>query len=98
GTPGGAPPLAADPAFLLPKWQDSVVALWTADTRASGFVFDAKGLVATNQRVVGTATTVEVQLTPTLKVAGRVLAADPVRDVAVLWIDATIAASLKPVP
>ena len=37
---------------------------------------DAKGLIATNQRVVGTATSVEVQLTPTLKVAATVLAAD----------------------
>ncbi len=94
----GAAPLEADPAFLLPEWQDSVVALWTADTRASGFVFDAKGLVATSQRVVGTATSVEVQLTTALKVTGRVLAADAARDVAVVWIDPTVAGSVKPVP
>ena len=54
----------ADPSFLLPQWQDSVVALWTPTTHASGFVVDAKGLIATNQRVIGTATSVEVQLTP----------------------------------
>ena len=94
----GRAPLEADPAFLLPEWQDSVIALWTADTRASGFIFDAKGLVATNQRVVGTATSVEVQLTTTLKVTGRVLAADAARDVAIVWIDPTVAASVKPVP
>ena len=52
------------PSFLLPQWQDSVVALWTPTTHASGFVVDAKGLVATNQRVIGTATSVEVQLAP----------------------------------
>jgi S1-C subfamily serine protease len=97
-TTTGAPPLTADPAFLLPAWQDSVVALWTADTRASGFVFDARGLVATNQRVVGTAASVEVQLTTTTKVAGRVLAADAARDVAVVWIDPKVAASMKPLP
>src|SRR5438093_7674087 len=33
-TTGAAP--EADPAFLLPQWQDSVVALWTSDTHASG--------------------------------------------------------------
>src|SRR5207342_3769087 len=61
GAPGGAtttegPPLEADPAFLLPRWQDSIVAIWTTRTRASGFVIDARGLVATNRRSIGTAT------------------------------------------
>jgi S1-C subfamily serine protease len=89
--------LETDPSFLLSQWQASVVALWTPTTRASGFVVDARGLVATNQRGLGTATVVEVQLTPTVKVAARVLATDPVRDVAVLWISPTVAASVKPV-
>ena len=69
------------------QWQDSVVALWTPTTHASGFVIDAKGLIATSQRAIGAATSVEVQLTPAVKVAARVLVADPARDVAVLWID-----------
>ena len=80
------------------QWQDSVVALWTPTTHASGFVIDAKGLIATNQRVIGTATSVEVQLTPDVKVAASVLAADPARDVAVLWIDPKVVASVRPVP
>ncbi len=78
-------------------------ALWTPNTRASGFLVDAKGLIATNQRVIGTATSVEVQLTPAVKVAARVLAADSVRDVAILRIDpkaarvgATRAAGMRP--
>ena len=93
-----AAPLEADPSFLLPQWQDSVVALWTPTTHASGFVVDAKGLIATNQRVIGAATSVEVQLTPAVKVAARVLAADPARDVAILWIDPKVAAAVRPVP
>ena len=96
-TPSAAP-LENDPSFLLPQWQDSVVALWTPTTHASGFLIDAKGLIATNQRVIGTATPVEVQLSPDVKVAASVLAADPVRDVAVLWINPMVAASLRPVP
>ena len=30
----------ADPSFLLPQWQDSVFAIWTAKTHASGFLVD----------------------------------------------------------
>jgi S1-C subfamily serine protease len=97
-TATSAATLEADPSFLLPQWQDSVVALWTPSTHASGFLIDAKGLIATNQRVIGTATSVEVQLSPDVKVAASVLAADPVRDVAVLWIDPRVSASLRSVP
>src|SRR6266511_913875 len=77
GTTTGGAPVEADPAFLLPEWQDSVVALWTQNTHASGFVVDAKGLIATNQRVIGTATSVEVQLTTALTVAVSVALAEP---------------------
>jgi S1-C subfamily serine protease len=97
-TTTAAAPLEADPSALLMQWQDSVVALWTATTHASGFVIDARGLIATSQRVIGRAASVEVQLTRAVKVAGRVLAADPVRDVAIILIDPKVLASLRPVP
>jgi hypothetical protein len=84
--------------LLLPQWQDSVVAVWTAESRASGFVVDVSGLVLTSQRAIGGASAVDVQLTPSVKVAARVLVADRVRDVAVLWIDPATAASVRPVP
>jgi S1-C subfamily serine protease len=98
GPVASAAPLAADSSALLMQWQDGVVALWTPTTHASGFVVDAKGLIATNQRAIGAATSVEVQIAPAVKVAARVLAADPGRDVAVLWIDPTVAASARVVP
>ena len=87
-----------DSSSLLIQWKDSVVALWTPTTHASTFVIGANGLMATNQRVIGTATSVEVQLTPAVKVAASVLEADSERDVAVLWIDPTLTASLRPIP
>ncbi|HMF59127.1 MAG TPA: serine protease [Vicinamibacterales bacterium] len=90
--------LESDPSSLLALWQDSVVAIWTPTTHASGFVFDAKGLIATSQQVIGKATSVEVQLTPAIKVAARVLMADAVRDVAVLAIDPKVLASVRAVP
>jgi len=93
-----AAPAETDPAFLLLQWQDSVVTLWTPTAYASGFVIDARGLIATNQRVVGNATSVEVQLSPSVKVAAKVLHADAERDVAILWIDPKAVASVRPVP
>lgn len=89
---------ANDPSFLLRQWQDSVVAIWTPSTRASGFLFDERGLIATNQRVVGTASFVEVQLTAAIKVAASVLVADAARDAAILWIDPAVIASMPLVP
>ncbi len=88
----------ADATDVLLRWQQSVVALWTPTTHASGVVIDARGLVVTNQQVVGAATTVEVQLTPVLKVRGAVLAADRASDVAVVRIDPAAVASIAPVP
>lgn len=93
----GAPPANAS-SSLLARWQDSVVGLWTPTLRALGVVVDARGLVATNQRIIGDATPVEVQLSPTVKVAARLLAADSLRDVAILWIDSAVTASIQPVP
>jgi hypothetical protein len=97
--PSGTAEQDVDPSALLIEWQDSVVALWTPTTRATGFLVDAKGLIATSQRAIGAATTpVEVQITPAIKVAGRVLAADAERGVAVLWVDPAVVGSLRPVP
>jgi S1-C subfamily serine protease len=87
-----------DPWVTLRQWLDSVVGLWTPTSHASGFLIGENGLIATNQRVLGTATAVEVQITPAVKVAARVLVADAARDVAVLWIDPAAVASVRPVP
>ena len=94
--PGAAP--ESDTGFLLQQWRNSVVGIWTANTHASGFLVDSKGLVVTNQRGIGAATSAEVQLTRERKVAARVLAADVERDVAILWLDPTAVAGVRPVP
>jgi Trypsin-like peptidase domain len=94
----GAPALESDPSLILLKWKDSVVGLWTEKAHASGFVIDAKGLIATNQRVVGTANSVEAQISPDVKVAARVLVSDAARDVAILWINPSVVASIRPLP
>ena len=98
GTTDAAAPLATDTSLSLRRWLDSVVELWTPTAHASGFLVDAAGLIATNQRVVGDATSVEVQLSRSVKVAGTVIEADRQRDIAVIRIDPAVMASIRPVP
>ena len=88
---------AGSPSALLIDWQNSVVSIWSPTTLGSGFLIDARGLIATNQRLVGKATTLEVQVSPTEKVAARVLTKDPDRNVAILWVDPKAVASVRPV-
>ncbi len=87
----------SDPSLLLMPWNDSVFGVWTPTAHASGFLIDSNGFIATNQRAVGTATAVEVQLTPAVKVAGRVLATNADRDVALVRVDPKAVETLRPV-
>jgi S1-C subfamily serine protease len=91
-------PLETEPSLKLEPWQDSVVALWTPTARASAFLIDAVGLLATSARAIGSAPAVEVQVSATLKVPGRVLAADHAKDVAVVRVDPAALGAAKPVP
>ena len=98
GTTNADTPLPTDTSLLLRQWLDSVVEVWTPTAHASGFLIDTTGLIATNQRVVGDATSVEVQLSRSIKVAGTVVEADRERDIAVVRINPTVMASITPVP
>jgi hypothetical protein len=98
GTTTADTPPATDTSFLLRQWLDSVVQVWTPTGHASGFLVDATGLIATNQRVVGDASSVEVQLSRSIKVAGTLVLADRERDIALVRINPTVMASIAPVP
>jgi S1-C subfamily serine protease len=98
GTTTADTPLSTDTSLRLQPWLDSVVEVWTPTAHASGFLVDTTGLIATNQRVVGDATSVEVQLSRSIKVAGTVVAADRERDIAVVRINPTVMAAITPVP
>jgi S1-C subfamily serine protease len=91
-------PSDTDPSFLASQWQQSVVALWMPTRHASGFVIDARGLIVTNAHAVGMATSAEAQFGPDVKVRATVLAADSTRDVAILWVNASVISSLRPLP
>jgi hypothetical protein len=84
-----------DPSVLASQWQESVVGLWTPTRHASGFVVDARGLIVTNQRGIGTATSAEAQFAPDVRVRATVLASDPQRDVAILQVNPSVVSSLR---
>jgi S1-C subfamily serine protease len=90
-------PSASGASGLLLDWANSVMSIWSPTSLGSGFLIDARGLIATNQRLVGAAQSVEVQLSPTEKYAARVLVSDPDKNVAILWIDPKVVASARPV-
>jgi hypothetical protein len=85
-------------SMAMMERQDSVVALWTTARHASGFVIDPKGLIATSRHAIGAATSVEVQLTDAVKVAGSVLVSDTARDVAIVRIDPAAVGSTAAIP
>lgn len=95
--PSNAEP-GEDRASIAARWQESVVAIWSPRSHASGVVVDGAGLVVTNHQGVGADTAVEVQFSPTRKVRGLVVATDAERDLAVVRIDPAVAAAVPVVP
>ena len=69
---------------LFQKFQNSVVTVWSEIGSGTGFVVDASGLIVTNQHVIGPSQIVSVQFDSQRKIAARLLAFDPDKDVAVL--------------
>ena len=91
---GGASP---DLGSVFDTWQGSIVTIWSETGRGLGFLLNTNGLLATTARVVGRSESVEVEISPTAKVAARVVAVDSTRNVAVVWMDPAAAASMRPV-
>ena len=92
----------ADGAAILNKWRDSIAEIWTPSRHATGFVVDARGLVATNDRTIGDATDVEVEfsgktLAERIKVPGRVIASDRLQGVSIIWVNPDVVASRQPI-
>ncbi len=95
--PVGTETPSSAPSFQAGKWLDSVVAIWSPTSRATGFLVDARGLIATRGLAAAKGTMVAVQVSGELKVAARVLLSDPARDVAIVWVHPTVIAGRTPV-
>jgi len=87
-----------DPKLYALRWRSAVVGVWSPTARVTGFLADAAGLIVTNQRGVSSAQTVEVQLSSSRKVSGRVIAADAKADVAVIQINPQVLSGIAAVP
>jgi len=82
---------------LFKIWQNSVVTVWGETGHGSGFLIDKRGLIATNQHVVANFDYAAVQLDENTKLAARIVARSPERDVAILWVSAERVSSMQPV-
>ena len=91
----------ADSAAILHKWQGSIVEIWSPARHATGFIVDARGLIATNDRTIGDATDVEIEFgasaTDRQKIAGRVIASDRTQGVTLVWVDPAAIQSRPPI-
>lgn len=94
----GTDPPSSDPAFLPGKWRDSVMAVWSPTSRATGFLFDALGLIATHGLAAANGTTVAVQVSPELKVPASILFSDRARDIAIVWVHPSVIAGRPSIP
>ncbi len=67
------------------RLQNAVVTVWSETGHGTGFIIDSRGLILTNQHVVGPSEYIAVQFDASRKIPARLLEADPGKDVAVLW-------------
>lgn len=70
--------------FDADRMRNPVVTIRIGQGHGSGFFIGDAGLVLTNAHVVGDANTVQVRLNSGVELAGRVVARDPFRDVALV--------------
>jgi S1-C subfamily serine protease len=83
---------------LFPTLKNSVVTVWSdLGGQGSGFIISDDGLILTNFHVVGPSQTASIQFDEERKVEAIILAANPERDVAVLWADISAFPKAAPV-
>jgi len=83
GTSGG------DLTAYFKRLKNTVVTVKSEAVHGTGFFVDNKGLVLTNQHVVGDSEYLAVQFDREHKIAARLIAADPQKDIALLWVNVT---------
>ena len=67
--------------------EKTVVTVWSEIGHGTGFIFDQRGLVMTNQHVIGPSELISIQFDSKTKIPAKLLASSPEKDIAILWVD-----------
>jgi S1-C subfamily serine protease len=86
-TSPAAAPSGGDLTEQFKRLKNSVVTVKSEAGHGSGFFVDNNGLVLTNEHVVGDSGYLAVQFDRDHKVLAKLIAADPEKDVALLWVN-----------
>jgi len=80
------------------RLKNTVVTVISESGHGTGFFVDSKGLVLTNQHVVGNSKYLAVQFDRERKITARLIAADPQKDVALLQVNLAALPNAAPAP
>lgn len=76
----------SDEGLIFQQYRTGVVTVESEEGHGSGFLFDKKGLIMTNDHVIGASHEMRVQFDEDHKYLGKVIARDTVRDFAILRV------------
>src|SRR5437867_5087672 len=93
-----AKPAANDLTEQFKRLMNSVVTVRSESGHGTGFFVDGKGLILTNQHVVGNSEYLAVQFDRTHKIVAKLIAADPQKDVALLSVNMAALPNASPAP
>ena len=94
--PQGHQPAARTESEVFERARRSVFVVETESGHGSGFLVDVRGLIITNDHVVGRASYLAVGVSPSRKYPAVVVARDPSRDFALIRIHARAVEGLEP--
>src|SRR6267143_889493 len=80
------------------RLKNTVVTVRSESGHGTGFFVDGKGLILTNQHVVGNSEYLAVQFDRTHKITAKLIAADPQKDVALLSVNIAALPNASPAP
>ncbi|MBZ5502983.1 MAG: S1C family serine protease [Acidobacteriia bacterium] len=80
------------------RLKNAVVTVRSESGHGTGFFVDGKGLILTNEHVVGNSEYLAVQFDRTHKIAAKLIASDPQKDVALLLVNMAALPNASPAP